>query len=224
MPILIGQIDFQSSTDGGDSEVHKSILAFHLDHADAIPFTVPGTGGCPQRLQLGDRWDTLPLSSRSVQGFQSRSQRHLHLSSSHPLSTRYHYFYSLSSAMSLEKKPLDNSATISSAARTLQPLTTSRPNHPNLFSSFHALSRLSLRLPLARRYYKLLSALTILLIVGYVGWSWKGDSTPPTYKSWRKRERNLPQHDVGLPFPQGKEGRYIYMANHVISTCLLPVQ
>ncbi len=38
---------------------------------------------------------------------------------------------------------------------------------------------------------------------------------PPLYKEYYKYERNLPQHDLSLPFPEGATGRYLYPANHV---------
>ncbi|KAI0065828.1 hypothetical protein BV25DRAFT_1913261 [Artomyces pyxidatus] len=40
-------------------------------------------------------------------------------------------------------------------------------------------------------------------------------SVPPNYHSWHVAEMNLPQHDVNLPAPQGKEGRYLMMNNHI---------
>ncbi len=36
---------------------------------------------------------------------------------------------------------------------------------------------------------------------------------PPRFYEWHDREKRLPQHDPALPFPQGREGRYIYFAN-----------
>jgi hypothetical protein len=36
---------------------------------------------------------------------------------------------------------------------------------------------------------------------------------PPRFHSWLYREKRLPQNDPDLPFPQGREGRYIYFAN-----------
>jgi len=36
---------------------------------------------------------------------------------------------------------------------------------------------------------------------------------PPRFYSWHYREERLPQNDPDLPFPQGREGRYIYFAN-----------
>ncbi|KAG6827606.1 hypothetical protein H0H92_011145 [Tricholoma furcatifolium] len=39
---------------------------------------------------------------------------------------------------------------------------------------------------------------------------------PPTYESLRKWEKNLPQHDVSLPFPEGKTGRYVKFSNQIV--------
>jgi hypothetical protein len=39
------------------------------------------------------------------------------------------------------------------------------------------------------------------------------DDGPPRFYSWHYREERLPQNDPDLPFPQGREGRYIYFAN-----------
>ncbi|KAG6879223.1 hypothetical protein C0992_004284 [Termitomyces sp. T32_za158] len=36
---------------------------------------------------------------------------------------------------------------------------------------------------------------------------------PPTYESLRKWEDNLPQHDLDLPFPEGRTGRYVSLMN-----------
>ncbi|KAG5735191.1 Myosin-1, partial [Termitomyces sp. T112] len=38
---------------------------------------------------------------------------------------------------------------------------------------------------------------------------------PPTYESLRKWEDNLPQHDLDLPFPEGKTGRYVKFSNQI---------
>ncbi|EMD32587.1 hypothetical protein CERSUDRAFT_161539 [Gelatoporia subvermispora B] len=38
---------------------------------------------------------------------------------------------------------------------------------------------------------------------------------PPLYEAWHARELALPQHNVDLPFPEGREGRYLWMSNHV---------
>ncbi|OCH92998.1 hypothetical protein OBBRIDRAFT_790721 [Obba rivulosa] len=38
---------------------------------------------------------------------------------------------------------------------------------------------------------------------------------PPLYEAWHARELALPQHNVDLPFPEGRDGRYLWMPNHV---------
>lgn len=40
---------------------------------------------------------------------------------------------------------------------------------------------------------------------------------PPDYAEWHKIEEALPQHNRDLPFPEGKEGRYVYFSEHVKS-------
>jgi hypothetical protein len=37
---------------------------------------------------------------------------------------------------------------------------------------------------------------------------------PPLYESFHEHELRLPQHDASLRFPEGKDGRYIWFANH----------
>lgn len=36
---------------------------------------------------------------------------------------------------------------------------------------------------------------------------------PPTYKKLRQYEDNLPQHNLDLPFPEGRNGRYVKFSN-----------
>ncbi|THH18168.1 hypothetical protein EW146_g2770 [Bondarzewia mesenterica] len=42
-------------------------------------------------------------------------------------------------------------------------------------------------------------------------------SLPPNYYDWYEREKQLPQHDVSLPYPQGREGKYLWIANHIVA-------
>ncbi|THU88080.1 hypothetical protein K435DRAFT_680488 [Dendrothele bispora CBS 962.96] len=37
---------------------------------------------------------------------------------------------------------------------------------------------------------------------------------PPLYEEWHEYERNLPQHDLTLPPPEGRAARFLFMANH----------
>jgi hypothetical protein len=46
----------------------------------------------------------------------------------------------------------------------------------------------------------------------------EGGSNPPRFYEWHDREKRLPQHDVNLPYPQGREGRYIRFTNQVWGT------
>ncbi|KAI0291368.1 hypothetical protein B0F90DRAFT_1777336 [Multifurca ochricompacta] len=43
----------------------------------------------------------------------------------------------------------------------------------------------------------------------------EGGVDPPRFYEWHEREKRLPQHNPDLPFPQGREGRYIFFSNHV---------
>jgi hypothetical protein len=38
---------------------------------------------------------------------------------------------------------------------------------------------------------------------------------PPRFCEWHDQEKRLPQHDLDLPYPQGREGRYLRFSNHV---------
>lgn len=40
-------------------------------------------------------------------------------------------------------------------------------------------------------------------------------SRPPTYEKLRQWEYDLPQHDLDLPFPEGKTGRYVKFSNQI---------
>jgi hypothetical protein len=43
----------------------------------------------------------------------------------------------------------------------------------------------------------------------------EGGSHPPRFYEWHDREKLLPQHNPDLPYPQGREGRYIRFTNQV---------
>lgn len=52
---------------------------------------------------------------------------------------------------------------------------------------------------------------------------------PPRYTRYHAYERNLPQHDLNLPYPEGRDAKFFWASNHVTSaytllflvTCLL---
>lgn len=46
----------------------------------------------------------------------------------------------------------------------------------------------------------------------------EGGSKPPRFYEWHDREKRLPQHNVNLPYPQGREGRYIRFTNQICGT------
>jgi hypothetical protein len=43
----------------------------------------------------------------------------------------------------------------------------------------------------------------------------EGGPNPPRFYEWHDHEKLLPQHNVDLPYPQGREGRYIRFTNQV---------
>ena len=49
----------------------------------------------------------------------------------------------------------------------------------------------------------------------------EGGSQPPRFYEWHEREKRLPQHDLELPYPQGREGRYIRFSNQVFGALSL---
>ena len=55
-------------------------------------------------------------------------------------------------------------------------------------------------------------------------------SNLPTYYEWYEKEKAMPQHEITLSYPQGREGRYLWIANHVVGTyipvafCLFPTR
>ena len=38
---------------------------------------------------------------------------------------------------------------------------------------------------------------------------------PPLYSGYRLRELALPQHNLDLPYPEGRNGKYIWISEHV---------
>lgn len=38
---------------------------------------------------------------------------------------------------------------------------------------------------------------------------------PPTYERLKKWERDLPQHNLDLPYPEGRTGRYVLFKNQI---------
>src|SRR6266702_1294655 len=47
----------------------------------------------------------------------------------------------------------------------------------------------------------------------------EGGPNPPRFYQWHEREKQLPQHDPALPYPQGREGRYIRFSNQIFGAC-----
>lgn len=38
---------------------------------------------------------------------------------------------------------------------------------------------------------------------------------PPLYEAYHDYERRLPQHDLSLPFPEGRDAKFFWVPNHV---------
>ena len=86
----------------------------------------------------------------------------------------------------------------------------------------------------SRRFTKRsLVVLAVLLVCTYLRF-WSVDTTPsdlrglvaddalpPLYGEWHKEELELPQHDPELPPPEGREGKYINIANHIYGLSLV---
>lgn len=45
----------------------------------------------------------------------------------------------------------------------------------------------------------------------------KEHSLPPLYEEYHDYERHLPQHNLSLPFPEGRDAKFFWTANHVTS-------
>jgi hypothetical protein len=116
-------------------------------------------------------------------------------------------------------------------AETLpSPVTAERP----YFAPFRPISFLSRRLRgpfLGLVSLGALAALTLLLNLHYpssyisndlfflqdlpIALKPEVDWYPPRFYEWHDKEKQLPQHDPDLPYPQGREGRYVRFSNQV---------
>lgn len=71
--------------------------------------------------------------------------------------------------------------------------------------------RLTRWLRQSRRYQRLLLWAVAAVVFGSITLWYRVDfdDYPPDYKAIREAERNLPQHNLDLPFPEGRYGRYV---------------
>ncbi|KAJ7919867.1 hypothetical protein B0H13DRAFT_2230817 [Mycena leptocephala] len=60
----------------------------------------------------------------------------------------------------------------------------------------------------------------LILLTGFTAadtklrlWRWRTSGGPPKYLALRRWEAALPQHNLSLPFPEGKTGRYVKFSN-----------
>jgi len=44
---------------------------------------------------------------------------------------------------------------------------------------------------------------------------------PPLYSEYRLRELALPQHNLDLQYPEGRNGKYLWLSEHVHGMCLV---
>ncbi|KAH7908997.1 hypothetical protein BJ138DRAFT_1156325 [Hygrophoropsis aurantiaca] len=82
------------------------------------------------------------------------------------------------------------------------------------------------RLTLTKRCTRLLLALAGLFWITFFFY-WSGAdqlvpddiftdrSLPPLYEAYNDYERHLPQHNLSLPFPEGRDAKFFWAANHV---------
>ncbi|KAL5526206.1 hypothetical protein ACEPAG_7545 [Sanghuangporus baumii] len=61
-----------------------------------------------------------------------------------------------------------------------------------------------------RRIFAFLASILAFLVFGVL---WSG--IPPSYETIREFEHHLPQHDLSLPFPEGKDGMYLRFPEHL---------
>ncbi|KAG2147827.1 uncharacterized protein EDB93DRAFT_1145545 [Suillus bovinus] len=84
----------------------------------------------------------------------------------------------------------------------------------------------SSRFSLTRRCTRLLMGLILLSLFLFFSRtklslpSWPQDqsehhSLPPLYEEYHDYERRLPQHNLSLPFPEGRDAKFFWAANHV---------
>ncbi|KAI5118056.1 hypothetical protein M0805_005902 [Coniferiporia weirii] len=55
----------------------------------------------------------------------------------------------------------------------------------------------------------------VIVIQNSLHFTTKESDLPPLYEDWYELERNLPQHNESLPYPEGAQGRYFFASNHV---------
>ncbi|EJD06309.1 uncharacterized protein FOMMEDRAFT_16926 [Fomitiporia mediterranea MF3/22] len=78
------------------------------------------------------------------------------------------------------------------------------------FRSLRVVCFACLHLLTLRRIFAFLLTVLAFLVLGIL---WSG--IPPSYASIREFERRLPQHNVSLPFPEGKDGMYLRFPEHL---------
>ena len=96
--------------------------------------------------------------------------------------------------------------------------------------------RLSHQLSSARQRRWILGSLLLILVLYFtflaqrprdiLNWpSWDNNPSgtvtidldqPPTYARLKKWQTDLPQHNLDLPFPEGRTGRYVLFKNQVV--------
>ncbi|KAI0360624.1 hypothetical protein OH77DRAFT_704927 [Trametes cingulata] len=89
--------------------------------------------------------------------------------------------------------------------------TAAGPSKPQVYSFQRVCHPILVR----RRVRTLLLCCVLLLVGGLAGCIYVlSIPLPPLYSRFHEAELALPQHNVSLPFPEGREGRYLWVANH----------
>ena len=92
-----------------------------------------------------------------------------------------------------------------------------------------ALSTFHIRRPIRLRF---LFFFTVLCSLAFLAWHFVGAQQqienylqrhpffriPPVYQKYYDAEKQLPQHDASLPFPEGRNGRYLWVSTQMWGT------
>lgn len=58
-------------------------------------------------------------------------------------------------------------------------------------------------------------AVSVLVFLQRLGRTSSDPKLPPLYEKYVEYEREMPQHDLSLPFPEGKYAKFLWFDNHV---------
>ena len=88
---------------------------------------------------------------------------------------------------------------------------------PLAFTMYSRLNLFNQSLNSRPRRFTLLVLLTTSIYFIFFGRSFDSDDLdqPPTYEKLKEWESALPQHNLDLPFPEGRTGRYVFFKNQL---------